>query len=184
MAVTAQVPTINWGGLRRGDKILDATDVEWMVTREPGPIAGTDQVRLMIMRADDEAAVPIVKRSDEAVRVSGMVAESEVDRPEPDDVQEQAEQTIRDAGLEPEELASESAAEGQARTEATPDEPLVLPVLADALELRSHLYLVHGVHVSDIPEGPEASTMLRRLHDTSHETGPMAHPHLHREADK
>lgn len=80
-------------------------------------------------------------------------------------------------------IASETDEETAAREAATMDEPLVLPEINRALELRSHLYLVHDLYVPKLdPGGPSAAAALLEHHRKAHVDGPMKHPHIHQEA--
>lgn len=80
-------------------------------------------------------------------------------------------------------IASETDEETAAREAATMDEPLLLPEVKRALELRSHLYLVHGMYVPELdPGGPSAAAALLEHHRKAHIDGPMKHPHIHQEA--
>ena len=78
-----------------------------------------------------------------------------------------------------------TAAEVDAANAATEDSPVGLPAFADMtiLEMRSHLYLLHGVYAHDLRSRAETMAM----HDQAHvdqEAGRLQSayvPHVHEE---
>lgn len=164
-----------WGELKKLDDILDKKGVVWAVLNIE-PVG--DKVRVMLLNSDRKPIV--VQAKSDPVTLAGAgnfenAVETEVAEPEPELSEEL--QRVQDVfGEDKVDLvASETTEEEIARNAATNAVPLLLPELSGGLELRSHLYLVHGLYVADV----DSNLALTEHHRKSHQDGPVEHPHQH-----
>lgn len=141
-----------WAELTNDDTVLDATGKQWQVYSSPVVVDGTDTVQVAIM--DGERYITVTKNaSDTVLTVPAAVAD------------------ITDGAV-----ATESATQTQTRqtSDTFPSADTLSP-----LELRTHLYLVHGDHGATKPM-PQADMV--QWHTDLHSRGPGSTPHTHQEA--
>jgi hypothetical protein len=180
-----------YGDLKSGDVIVDKSGNEWTVLDH----AHTEVETVAFWLADPATKVRahyLTKSRVERATVLRpathveKVEAAEAEMPTPADVLQGAavehlsrplpvEEVVEALGAEV--VAEETAAEHDAKVEATEEEPLTLPPFSEFtdLEMRSHLYLVHGVYAADV----KFREKLAELHAEAHGVDRLGFPHTH-----
>jgi hypothetical protein len=181
-----------YGDLKHGESIKDKSGNYWCVLH-PETVDG---VVTFSLADGDTPTIPkhigLSKPVDAEVRVTrapSQVEEVEAREREVDEAQEQAApeqpttgdeaKAVVEEVLDGEVIAEESAEEREARDRADASGvPAELPRFSEftELEMRSHLYLVHGIYAEDV----KTRKAMTALHDEHHaDDAAKMTPHLH-----